>query len=91
MTTHRIDIEGLPKGWELVKVNGEAEKGYLDDEGNRHMMAEIILQKSKPRRIVIEETGEYNKTDRHGDLHDQQLGHGIVISSEMIWRIKEEC
>lgn len=98
MTTHTIEIEGLPEGWEAVayrKVKpGEsyyyAGQIYSTNEhmqciGGEHL---IVQKKTKPRRIVLEETEE--ETDRNprqgfniGDTH-------ILIASNKIWRIKEE-
>ena len=62
--THTIQIEGLPEGWEVVayRVPVKDVDMILDRSGNVNNCtwngetAYIIVQKSKPSRIVLEET-----------------------------------
>jgi len=64
MKTETIEVEGLPEGWKAVAYRTPLEnKDYiLADE---HVMLccwptdkdYLIVEKIKPRRVVIEETG----------------------------------
>jgi hypothetical protein len=68
---HEIEIEGLPEGWRAVAwrrlKNGDH---YLNDKGEivrneALIIFALIVEKIKPRRIVLEETEE----DNH-EIHD---------------------
>ena len=48
MNKYKIDIEGLPEGWEVDKATFL--QGSLDCYGNATV--QVRLKKSKPRRIV---------------------------------------
>lgn len=56
MTTHTIQIEGVPEGWQTkhVVITGQmhVENGVMKCD------AVAELHKIKPRRIVLEETEE---------------------------------
>lgn len=98
---YEIEIEGLPEGWEPVcyrppKYNehylsiNKVEKANSDYE-----YSWLIVEKIKPRRIVLEETAVDNTK------FDQRLGtpytvqyfiNGLVMSDQpKIWReVKED-
>lgn len=66
MPKHEIEIEGLPEGWKAVAYRFPAGRTEytLDDDMNPVRAGDIyypciIVQKIKPRRIVLEDTGEY--------------------------------
>jgi len=97
MTTHTIDIEGLPEGWEVKRIGVPVDtECYVANGDVVSFMAgvtvpvvRIIVQKSKPRRIVLEETDE--KTDPL--LYQPIKIEGLcvlMVAHNKIWRVKEE-
>lgn len=87
MTTHTVDIEGLPEGWEVNTIKIDA-KQFPGPPFNT-VSATVHLRKTKPSRIVLEETGEESDAfrDQEITLNTMKLK---VIGANKIWRIKEE-
>lgn len=91
MTTHPIEIEGLPPGWEVTKirvVNPTARREFPDPPDYIAIVT-VAETKSKQRRIVLEETEEDNIKNVGGYV-TQWFGSFGVFSEPKIWRIKEE-
>lgn len=96
MTTHTIDIEGLPEGWDAVayRTPKDGERVLSDKDGV--IIAKcisfpclIVQKKTRPRRIVLEETG--GKTATNHILSVAKYGVTIQMTSDTIWReIKED-
>ena len=71
MTLQTIEVEGLPEGWKAVAYRcPESGEYYLENNGVvrnhtgcKHKFPWIIVQKTQPRRIVLEETGEVRKPE----------------------------
>lgn len=93
---HEIEIEGLPEGWEPVEFrcpnDGESYIGY-DGKVVTSLIANdfygqrLIVKKKRPRRIVLEETDEENRTYRAGVFVPQFISGGIVLHGQSkIWR-----
>lgn len=64
-TKHEIEIEGLPEGWQAVAFRVPVrEKDYILLKGKIHPVTwttyteQLIVEKIKPRRIVLEEVTE---------------------------------
>lgn len=104
MTKYTIEIEGLPEGWEAVAYrvphSGDMylrDRGIICQSDGSNTLQYLIVQKTKPRRIVLEETGEYrrcNPGEWYQTTDDSAFyKHNAITRSEMeykIWRIKEE-
>lgn len=89
MTTHTIEIEGLPEGWEAKPI--KLPNMLMGSGGELYADVVITLQKTKPRRIVLEETEEDNVMDgRYWKDQGFAQGKVLVVSQPKIWRIKEE-
>lgn len=78
MPKHTIEIEGLPEGWEPIafRVPLETDKYWnvhnvCDGKYGNNGFGSIIVQKTKPRRIVLEETGDIREAER-GDWVQEQ-------------------
>lgn len=100
---HEIEIEGLPEGWRAVAwrrlKNGDH---YLNDKGEivrneALIIFALIVEKIKPRRIVLEETDEvrcptYGEYFRKG-LVDSKIelctSHNYEYAVR-IWTVVEE-
>ena len=98
MTTeqkHTITIPGLPEGWRAVAyrrpVSGEY-YFYNDDiqRGTTGSGQFLIVEKIKPRRIVLEETDEENVCDPDDGWKDQWFDDMCLSCQEKIWRVVEE-
>lgn len=106
MNKYKIDIEGLPEGWEPVayripdRFSEERVlyKGQIHSADNvRYDREYLIVQKTKPRQIVLEETGEFRKvkykewyeTDE-GRIQTRSRNREDSAKPYKIWRIKEE-
>lgn len=87
--THNIEIEGLPEGWRAVAyrrpVFGEY-YFYNDDiqQGKTGSGQFLIVEKIKPRRIVLEETEEPTKWGIEQLIHLD--GTTFTVNSHKIWR-----
>ena len=99
MTKHTIEIEGLPEGWEAVAYRvavPNIEYTVTDDMKPMLCQMEInyptlIVQKTKPRRVVLEETDADNIRYTSGFYANQVITAGIYVANQpKIWRIKEE-
>ncbi len=99
MTTHKINIEGVPEGWEVVayrKLNySEDVYIWLPTHGqpfkcndNFWQQWVFIVQKTKPRRIVLEETGELNTLGSYCMFANDSIQ--VAGKGKYLWRIKEE-
>ena len=91
---YEIEIEGLPEGWKPVAyrrpVFGEY-YFYNDDiqQGKTGSGQFLIVEKIKPRRIVLEETEE----DANCELLQPMTGGsevGVMVYAHRIWRLVEE-
>lgn len=80
---HNVEIEGLPEGWEVTEMV------IHPDDSNDYpewKQATVKIQKTKPRRIVLEETEEDAKT-----THFIKYGNVFLhIESDKIWRMVVE-
>lgn len=74
MTTHTIEIEGLPEGWKAVAIKLEELEG--SDSEHAIYIAKVIAEKIQPRRIVLEETGE-ERSVSYGDWYEDEDGNVI--------------
>lgn len=106
MTTeqkHTIEIQGLPEGW-LVKEIKLWDALYEITPGSYNydpcintagFKCELIVEKIKPRRIVLEETEEDNYSSSSvgplssgSQLNVQSLGDGLLLfGAPKIWRV----
>lgn len=88
MSKHTIEIEGLPEGWEVSNRGIEINRELVRNEsaGVMQMAATVFLQKTKQRRIVLEETGEVSRMTHFINTGDVQLH----IQSDKIWREVKE-
>lgn len=96
MTKHEIEIPDLPEGWKAVAwrrlKNGDY---YLNDKGeivrNEAMVIfALIVEKIKPRRIVLEETDEDANCELPQPLTDGSY-IGVMVYAHKIWReVKED-
>lgn len=93
MTTeqkHLIDIPGLPDGYRLVSVNIKQNDRYRNDDGTSTIAGcDLVIEKIKPRRIVLEETEE----DTDPLLYQPIKIDGLCVLMVMhnkIWRLVEE-
>jgi len=63
-----IEIEGLPEGWELVKV-AIGNSVCFNDNGSKDIVSTVTVREIKPRQIVFEETDVKNaKVSFYDDL-----------------------
>lgn len=99
---HEIDVPELPEGWRAVAYRCPKKfEHYFDAEEKRlliapldHGSARLIVEKIKPRRIVLEETEEI-AIPKNGDwvlrgkVFQQSDGNDFR-SSHRIWRVVEE-
>lgn len=86
MTTHNIEIEGLPEGYKAIAITPI---GNIDSSCS--MSSILHLEKIPPRRIVLEETEEDNEMD--GKFYKDQgfmQGKVLVVSQPKIWREVKE-
>jgi len=97
MTTeqlHPIHIPGLPEGYRAVAyrrpVFGEY-YFYNDDiqQGKTGSGQFLIVEKIKPRRMVLEETTEKNTPTGYTYVA-QWFGSTCMVNQPKIWRIVEE-
>lgn len=64
---YEIEIEGLPEGWKPVAYRAPLiHENYLSCNGVEKANSNLlnfwlVVEKSQPRRIVLEETGEVRK------------------------------
>lgn len=76
-----IEIEGLPEGWKAVAYRcPESGEYYLENNGIvikhtgcKQKFPWIIVEKTQPRRIVLEETEE-ERSVSYGDWYEDDLG-----------------
>lgn len=81
MTKHTTKIEGLPEGWEPVAYR-RPQRGehYIERNANVCLApydcldSFLILERIKPRRIVLEETNETRKA-KPGEYYEFQGLH----------------
>lgn len=95
MNRNEIDIPSLPPDWVPVayRIPNDGERILSDKDGV--LIAKcirfpcLIVQKTKPRRIVLEETEENRDV-----MDDNELitvdGLAVQVCGDKIWRIKEE-
>lgn len=97
MTTknYTLPIEGFPEGWEPIAYRKpEVGEFMLRDKGIRlvqehHLGIEtIIVQKNKPRRIVLEETG--NANNQNTTYKVEYEGIHIEYRSNKVWNVVKE-
>ncbi len=91
MTEQTIDVTGLPEGWRAVAyrrpISGEY---YFYNDGIQHGKTGsgqfLIVEKIKPRRVVLEETEEANIPS--GTTYEPQwFGSVCMVNQPKIWRI----
>lgn len=94
MTTHKIDIEGLPEGWKVVAIRKPIKGEYIFhlDQISKYLdlpigikVCHIIVEKTKQRRIVLEETDELNPNYVPGFITEFK-----VLNGKRIWREVKE-
>lgn len=89
-TKHEIEIPDLPDGYRLVRVNIKQNDRYRNDDGTSTIAGcDLIVEKIKPRRIVLEETDEPNS---NVDMQELSVpGTSIQLKhSRKYWRVVEE-
>ena len=96
MTTeqkHTINIPGLPGGWRAVAYRRpiSGEYYFYNDgiqQGKTGSGQFLIVEKIKPRRVVLEETDEANIPS--GTTYEPQwFGSVCMVNQPKIWRIVE--
>lgn len=97
---HEIEIEGLPEGWRAVAFRVPKEGEYFITPSGLLMLAEdgsiidgrLIVQKTKPRRIVLEETEEDNKHLLNSPMYANQWVNLdiLLVNQPKIWRVVKE-
>ncbi len=71
MTEQTIDVTGLPEGYRLVCVDIKQNDRYRNDDGTSTIRGcEIVIEKIKPRRIVLEETEERKGLMMNAETND---------------------
>lgn len=95
MTEQTIDVTGLPEGWKAVAYRvpkGNIEFVFIENVVRKAKPQDkkcLIVEKIKPRRIVLEETEE--DTD---PLLYQPIKIGglcvLMLMHNKIWRVVEE-
>ena len=98
MTTeqkHTINIPGLPGGWRAVAYRRpiSGEYYFYNDgiqQGKTGSGQFLIVEKIKPRRIVLEETEEVNATLPGLTYEPQWFGSICLVNLPKIWRLVEE-
>lgn len=96
MTTHQIEIEGLPDGWKPVAYRYPNPKEKVFDgkqvftTGTFHVnQAYLIVEKIHQRRVVLEETEESSGGICQVVMQENNLQ--VVIAGNNIWReVKED-
>ncbi len=92
---HEIEIEGLPEGWRAVafRVPKIGEYAIVASEplqiNSQDLHPRLIIEKIKPRRIVLEETDQ----DAKGYIDDMNLilnDARITVHGDKIWREVKE-
>lgn len=99
-TKHEIEIPDLPEGWRAVAYRTpQRNEYYLADEGViqaafNHLKQWLIVEKIKPRRIVLEKTGEVRRAlpgewceNEKGEIWYSPTRVGV---DHKIWRVVEE-
>ena len=101
-TKHEIEIPDLPEGWKAVAYRiPEKDENYLSIDGlvEKHdfriYSPRIIVEKIKPRRIVLEETDELRRVN-NGEYYYHNgyaLCRPFPSPTDLefkIWRVVEE-
>ena len=95
MTKQTIEVE-VPEGWK-VKEYRMPNKGDYFWHQNRVCVASssfidqrLIIEKIKPRRVVLEETNEVNATLPGSTYEPQWFGSICLVNHPKIWRLVEE-
>src|SRR5574343_548001 len=66
-TKHEILIPILPDGYRLVSVNIKQNDRYRNDDGTSTIAGcDLIIEKIKPRRVVLEVTGRWHINSTEG-------------------------
>ncbi len=90
---HEIEIPGLPNGWRAVSYRRpiSGEYYFYNDgiqQGKTGSGQFLIVEKIKPRRVVLEETEESNIPS--GNTYEPQwFGSVCMVNQPKIWRIVE--
>lgn len=91
-TKQTIEVEGLPEGCEAVSVMFEPNyfNKYTGDDGYIYFEAKVKVKKIKPRRIVLEETGEDN-IKVVGEWYRQCFSNGVILQGQAkLWKEVKE-
>lgn len=96
MKEYTIKIGGVPEGWEPVAVRIAVRGEHVLDCGSITLIDTVdetkfpclIVRKTKPRRIVLEETDEV--WDMTVPYYIQTDGLSMQISSNKIWKEVKE-
>lgn len=101
---HEIEIEGLPEGWKAVAYRRpKKSEQYFDPAkdlvitapADYYYQAYCIVEKIPPRRIVLEETGEFRKA-KPNEYYEYCGGISQnnrctdSVGEYKIWRVVEE-
>lgn len=82
-TKHEIEVPDLPEGYRLVSVNIKQNDRYRNDDGTSTIAGyDLIIEKIKPRRIVLEDT--------QGDMPVDEDNTDWIYHRSKWWRIVEE-
>lgn len=84
---YEIDIEGLPAGWKAVayRIGVPGVEHTVDDDMIIRLCQKtmtfpvLIVEKIQPRRIVLEETGEFRKAVKGEFCEDE---NGLIFSTQ---------
>lgn len=82
-TKHEIEIPDLPDGYRPVSVSIKQNDRYRNDDGTSTIAGcDLIIEKIKPSRIVLEDT--------QGDMPVDEDRTDWIYHSDKWWRIVEE-
>lgn len=97
MTKHEIEIPDLPDGWGAVAYRNANTGEFVIGSGGveqvrgsitKTITRYLIVEKIKPRRVVLEETEEANIPS--GTTYEPQwFGSVCMVNQPKIWRIVE--
>lgn len=101
-TKHEIEIPYLPEGWEAVAYRHiRSDDEYVLIEGEirvacnvNKLYEQLIVKKKQPRRIVLEETGEFRQVD-YGEYYFSPTHNSVSLwvamhKSRLIAKIMNE-
>ena len=96
---YEIELDGLPEGWDIKELKfttGGIESitpGYPEYESSitaAKLRCHLIVEKIKPRRIVLEETEEFLHPAYAQESIRIDQDTKIAVESKFVWRLVKE-